>query len=164
MLSKLVLAKVSQNLRSNNRSFVAAGRHFFRLNDNGKQFCPEDLPTNMENFNQAEQAASIIIDDRSREMSGQQTSRLFASGFMAGQESLSEIGQDTIDTHGYDMVGNAHMASVVQSHVPEPFSAVDEGNNLKEGLPEGLSEMGGLQRWTMEDRMEHSQCYHNQNN
>ena len=47
-------------------------------------------------------------------MSGQQTSRLFASGFMAGQESLSEIGQDTIDTHGYDMVGNAHMASVVQ--------------------------------------------------
>lgn len=41
-----------------------AGRHFFRLNDNGKQFCPEDLPTNMEKFNQAEQAASIIIDDR----------------------------------------------------------------------------------------------------
>lgn len=47
-------------------------------------------------------------------MSGQQTSRLFASGFMAGQESMSEISQDTVDTHGYDMVGNAHMASVVQ--------------------------------------------------
>lgn len=43
-----------------------------------------------------------------------------------------------------------------QSHVPEPFSANDEGNNLKEGIPEGLSEMGGMKRWTMEDRMEHS--------
>ena len=45
---------------------------------------------------------------------------------------------------------------IFQSHVPEPFSANDDGDNLKEGIPEGLSEMGGLQRWTMEDRMEHS--------
>ena len=35
------------------------------------------------------------------------------------------------------------------------------GLNLKEGIPEGLSEMGGLQRWTMEDRMEHSHSLDN---
>ena len=50
-------------------------------------------------------------------MSGQQTSKVFSSGFMVGQleqETGSGLSQDKIDTHGYDMVGNAQMASVLQ--------------------------------------------------
>ena len=48
-----------------------------------------------------------------------------------------------------------HNIKLFQSHVPEPFSANGEGQNVKEGLQEGLSGMGGQQRWSMNDRMTH---------
>lgn len=163
MISRFALTKLvgsSRPILENTRSFIAAGGQYFRLNDNAnnsKQFSPQDLPSNMEEVNAAEKSTTYV--DRSREMSGQQTSSLFSSGFMVGQyenDTINENLENKSDTHGYDMVGNAQLNSVLESHVPEPFSANDEGNNLKEGVPEGLSEMGGVQRWTMEDRMEHS--------
>ena len=44
-----------------------------------------------------------------------------------------------------------------QTNVPEPFSAAEDGLNLKEGIPEGLSDNNAAnrgQRWTMNDRVE----------
>merc|ERR1711997_122834 len=144
------------NATSHKRNFVAAGSKFFRLNDNGISFGPEGLPTNMEKFDAAEK---VSISDRSREMSGQQTSKIFSSGFMSGQLEHEDTSTSGSDTHGYEAQGNAQLGSVLQSHVPEPFSADDDGNNLKEGS-EVSSGIGGQQRWTMEDRMEHSHQTH----
>jgi len=163
MISRFALSKIIRSSRpvlECNRSFIAAGGQYFRVNDNttnSRQSHPQDLPSNIEEVNAAEKSTKFV--DRSREMSGQQTSSLFSSGFMVGQyeeDTINDNVESKSDTHGYDMVGNAQLNSVVESHVPEPFSANDEGNNLKEGIPEGLSEMGGMKRWTMEDRMEHS--------
>ena len=36
--------------------------------------------------------------------------------------------------------------------MPEPFNVNDSGSNLKEGMSEGI---GGQQRWSMGDRMDH---------
>ena len=51
-------------------------------------------------------------------MSGQQTSGVFSGGFMVGQfekDSFCEgQNEDKSDTHGYDMVGNAQLNSVLQ--------------------------------------------------
>ena len=50
-------------------------------------------------------------------MSGQQTSSLFSGGFMIGQfeqDTLNENIEDKSDTHGYDMVGNAKLNSVLE--------------------------------------------------
>ena len=50
-------------------------------------------------------------------MSGQQTSRIFSSGFMSGQfdqENSSDMKVDNMDVHGYDVVGNAQLNSVLQ--------------------------------------------------
>ena len=50
-------------------------------------------------------------------MSGQQTSRIFSSGFMTGQfdqEISSDVKADKMDVHGYDVVGNASLNSVLQ--------------------------------------------------
>ena len=84
-------------------------------------------------------------------------------------------------THGYDMDGHANMASALQvsfrkkrncgikarkfhylfglyrflqTNLPEPFKA-EEIEKLKEGLPEGLSDVVRErgQRWAMEDRL-----------
>ena len=41
-------------------STFLAGGQFFRLNDHGTRFCPEDLPINMKECNAAEQSATII--------------------------------------------------------------------------------------------------------
>ena len=45
---------------------------------------------------------------------------------------------------------------IIQNNVPEPFTGTDSGNNIKEGLPEGL---GGQQRWGMGDRIDHDRIY-----
>ena len=50
-------------------------------------------------------------------MSGQQTSSLFSGGFMIGQfeqDTVNENIEDKSDTHGYDMVGNAKLNSVLE--------------------------------------------------
>ena len=50
-------------------------------------------------------------------MSGQQTSSLFSSGFMVGQyeeDTINDNVESKSDTHGYDMVGNAQLNSVVE--------------------------------------------------
>ena len=50
-------------------------------------------------------------------MSGQQTSSLFSGGFMIGQfeqDTINENIEDKSDTHGYDMVGNAQLNSVLE--------------------------------------------------
>ena len=50
-------------------------------------------------------------------MSGQQTSSLFSSGFMVGQyenDTINENLENKSDTHGYDMVGNAQLNSVLE--------------------------------------------------
>ena len=44
----------------------------------------------------------------------------------------------------------------LQNNVPEPFNGTDSGNNIKEGMPEGL---GGQQRWGMGDRIDHDRSY-----
>ena len=37
--------------------------------------------------------------------------------------------------------GNAHLESVLQTNLPEPYEAsASAGDNLKEGVPEGLSD------------------------
>ena len=50
-------------------------------------------------------------------MSGQQTSSLFSSGFMIGQyeeDTINDNVESKSDTHGYDMVGNAQLNSVIE--------------------------------------------------
>ena len=50
-------------------------------------------------------------------MSGQQTSGIFSSGFMTGQfdqDNSSDMKTDNMDVHGYDVVGNASLNSVLQ--------------------------------------------------
>ena len=50
-------------------------------------------------------------------MSGQQTSSLFSSGFMVGQyeeDTINDNVESISDSHGYDMVGNAQLNSVVE--------------------------------------------------
>merc|ERR1711863_150417 len=66
------------------------------------------------------------------------------------------------NTCGYDMDGNAQLASVVLTNLPEPFAAKD-ADKLKEGIPEGLSDMAREhgQRWAMEDRMSNRFTYLN---
>ena len=41
---------------------------------------------------------------------------------------------------GHAMDGNAHLESVLQTNVPEPYEASGAADNLKEGVPEGLSD------------------------
>lgn len=57
-------------------------------------------------------------------------------------------------TCGYDMDGHAQLASVLQTNLPEPFNACNV-DQLKEGVPEGLSDVVRErgQRWVMEDRL-----------
>ena len=46
-----------------------------------------------------------------------------------------------ITVHLRVILGNAHLESVLQTNVPEPYEAsAAAGNNLKEGVPEGLSD------------------------
>merc|ERR1712062_551837 len=58
------------------------------------------------------------------------------------QRSVPNMNRDSMElgTFGYDMDGNANMASVLQTNLPEPFKA-QSVNQLKEGLPEGLSDV-----------------------
>ncbi len=85
---------------------------------------------------------SLRGGDRSREVSGQQ----------------HDVEQpEAPNNHGYDLHGHAHLEAVVNTNLPEPFSAADDGLNLKEGIPEGLSDTPGVahgHRWTMNDRVQ----------
>ena len=43
--------------------------------------------------------------------------------------------------HLCSIAGNAHLESVLQTNLPEPYEAsASAGDNLKEGVPEGLSD------------------------
>ena len=74
---------------------------------------------------------------------------------MSSQTNVTDSILGENDTQGYDMGGTARLDAVLQTNLPEPFAAVDE-DNLKEGLPEGLSEsmMERGQRWTMDNRIQ----------
>ena len=45
-----------------------------------------------------------------------------------------------ITVHLRVILGNAHLESVLQTNVPEPYEAAGAAVNLKEGVPEGLSD------------------------
>lgn len=90
------------------------------------------------------------FQDRSREVCGQQLAM--------SDEALCQVDSRSVSASGfYDIDGNAHLESVLQTNVPEPYEAsVAAGNNLKEGVPEGLSDTvrGRGNRWMMtEDRL-----------
>ncbi len=52
---------------------------------------------------------------RSREVSGQQTSQMFGSGFMSNQFEKAEgnCGVEEVDFRPYDVDGNAHLESML---------------------------------------------------
>ena len=87
---------------------------------------------------------------------------MFSPQFMSDQNSHNSDKGSLEKTCGYDMDGNAQLASVVLTNLPEPFAAKD-ADKLKEGIPEGLSDMAREhgQRWAMEDRMSNRFTYLN---
>jgi len=55
---------------------------------------------------------NVLSFDRSREVSGQQTSNIFSGSFMCSQFQV-ESNQDQ-DQLGYDLDGNANLVAVLQ--------------------------------------------------
>ena len=72
------------------------------------------MPENVEELGNAQRTVANM--DRSREFSGQQTSQGFSTRFMADQFQISEnADKESLEiTFGYDMDGNAQLASVLQ--------------------------------------------------
>merc|ERR1712223_572048 len=119
------------------------------------QFLDQELCLKMQELSNSQR--SVPNMNRSRECSGQQADTAFSRNFMSDQvQQCFNLNRDSMElgTFGYDMDGNANMASVLQTNLPEPFKA-QSVNQLKEGLPEGLSDVVRErgQRWTMEDRL-----------
>ena len=58
-----------------------------------------------------------------------------------------------------DTMRHHHFITLFQTNVPEPYRADDTESNLKEGVPEGMSDSinSRRQRWAMEDRIEQQQ-------
>ena len=58
---------------------------------------------------------------------------------MALQHSMEHGEQNQLQL--CSVAGNAHLESVLQTNLPEPYEAsASAGDNLKEGVPEGLSD------------------------
>merc|ERR1712226_1125228 len=149
IITMLAFSKVFSNVPK--RAFGSSATVAFRLTDSGSK----NMPENVEEMGNSQR--SVPNMNRSRECSGQQADTAFSRNFMSDQVTTSfNLNRDSIElgTFGHDMDGNANMASVLQTNLPEPFKA-EFVNQLKEGLPEGLSDVVRErgQRWTMEDRL-----------
>jgi len=132
----------------------------------------ESIPLNVQEI--CDSNKSTILVDRSREVSGQQTSQMFSGGFMSSQgaqqdwtaggdmaDQKKDMGDDSMAyTQGYDMAGSANLESVLEVMVPEPYSNAPFEEDMRQ-IPEGLSEtmMERGQRWSMEDRLEITNAY-----
>jgi len=105
------------------------------------------IPENVAEMGESDKS-SFLHNNRSREVSGMQTEKMFAGTFMSHQGSQDSVEIDVgasscqiNDTRGYDMGGCANLDAVLQTNVPEPFALNDDENNLKpEGVPEGMSD------------------------
>merc|ERR1712083_536761 len=141
------------------RTFGTTVRCTFKITDWGNN---QSMPANVQEMGNSQKVVANM--DRSREYSGQQTfARMFSPQFMSDQNSHISSDKGSLEnTCGYDMDGNAQLASVVLTNLPEPFAAIDV-DKLKEGIPEGLSDMAREhgQRWAMEDRMSNRFTYLN---
>ena len=68
-----------------------------------------------------------------------ETERLMTSGSSFSLEAKT-LGKEEVSSEGaYDMDGTANLQSVLQTNLPEPYEASQDGD-LKEGIPEGLSD------------------------
>jgi len=151
LITMLALSKVFSNVPK--RTFGSSATVAFRLTVSGSG--SGNMPENVEELSNSQR--SVPNMNRSRECSGQQADTAFSRNFMSDQvQQCFNLNRDSMElgTFGYDMDGNANMASVLQTNLPEPFKA-QSVNQLKEGLPEGLSDVVRErgQRWTMEDRL-----------
>merc|ERR1711935_47246 len=136
------------------------------------------MPDNVAELGEAhlfriDQVLSQGRDFASHEASVSQAARVFGSGFLSDQTTVSDVADDELNELGA-MVGEDQKSHLefytelflqsilsmdVKTNVPEPFSAEDMSeDDLKEGLPAGLSDsqVSLEARTNMEYRLEAS--------
>merc|ERR1711934_597302 len=126
-----------------------------------RKILSQNLPRNMRKYSgyQLPQNIEEILQSQTREVASSQAARVFGSGFLSHQGSLTEVvmEQGNSDNSVVELVSGELLGDIrevdrvevfqrinvpmdMKTNVPEPFNADISEEMLKEGVPVGLSD------------------------
>merc|ERR1711931_31514 len=124
-MSRKVLSLALRSHKSFNRGICTTGQRCIRSSGS---LVHGSVPDNVAELGESDKS-SFLQNNRSREVSGMQTSQMFAGSFMSHQGATDstdsnsdiDVGSSSCqinDTRGYDMGGSANLDAVLMTNVP----------------------------------------------